>query len=436
MFSRSKRSPDRASAPAAPPKPASASEVFIARQPIMDEASQLRGYELLFRAAADDERFTGTPEFATARVITDAVCTFTLEVLTHGQPAFINITRQILLEGVPATLPPAQVVLEVLETVEVDAGVTEACQALKRAGYRLALDDYEPGTPHAALLPLADLVKIDFHRAADRAAAIQTARAARGGAPIPLVAECIETPEDFHAARSEGFTLFQGYFFGRPAVQRGRAIPEGQLGYLRLMQAMRDPDLPLPQLEALIKSDASLCYRVLRTVNSAGFGVRTEIHSIGEALVMLGRDPIRRWVTIWAMASLASGANSELLVLSIVRARMCEIVGQQSGNDERGAEGFLIGICSLLDAIFKAPMADIVAQFPLTPGVRAALLGEDNAGRRLLEAVIAYERGDWQTWKRLALRAGLRPELFATAAADALRWANDAHRQGAVSAAG
>jgi EAL and modified HD-GYP domain-containing signal transduction protein len=192
--------------------------------------------------------------------------------------------------------------------------------------------------------------------------------------------------------------------------------------------------LTLLQIENLIKPDAALCFRVLRTVNSAGFGLRAEVGSIRDALVLLGRDPVKRWVSLWAMVSLADGSNSELLLTSIVRARMCEMLWPHAVESGPSGEGFLLGMCSMLDAIFDAPMDGIVAQLPIDETLRAALLGDDNPARRMLDAVVAYEHGDWQQWQPLAEHSGLTPKMFAEASADAMTWAHEASTHGALAA--
>jgi EAL and modified HD-GYP domain-containing signal transduction protein len=255
--------------------------------------------------------------------------------------------------------------------------------------------------------------------------------AARIGAPPSFVGERIETPGDYQRAAEAGLTHFQGFFLGRPATQRTRRIPDAQLGYLRLLRALRDPDLTLLQIEELIKPDAALCFRVLRTVNSAGFGLRAEVGSIRDALVLLGRDPVKRWVSLWAMVSLTDGSHSELLLNAIVRARLCELLWSANGSADSG-EGFLLGMCSMLDAIFDAPMELVVGQLPLDETLRSALLGDDNHARRLLDAVIAYEHGDWKNWHSLSEHAGVPAATFAKASADALRWANEAFAHGAL----
>ena len=411
-------------------------DAFIARQPIVDRTRRVIGYELLFRASDQADSFSGSPEVATARVIADALGAFGLDVMTHGRLAFINLTRSVLLDQVATLLPPTGVVLELLEQIDADAEVLACCRTLKEKGYALALDDFVPTAANRELIPLADYIKVDFAAIPDLAAWVRDVHASAPSGTAPaLIAERIETADDFRRAADAGMTHFQGFFLGRPATQRTTRLPEARLGYLRLLHAVSNPDLTLLQLEDLIKPDAALCLRVLRSVNSAAFGLRTEVGSIREALVLLGLDPVRRWVSLWAMASIAGGSHSELLVSAIVRARTCELLWERSGAGTPGGDGFLLGMCSMLDAIFDAPMGAIVSQLPLDETLRAALLGDDNSARRLLDAVLAHERGDWNRWKPLADKAGLTFEDFASASRNALTWAYDAFTHDALKAA-
>lgn len=407
-------------------------DAFIARQPILDDARRVIGYELLFRASDAAECFSGSPEVASARVIADALGSFGLDVMTHGRLAFINLTRSVLLDRVTTLLPPAGVVLELLEEIEADAEVLACCRDLKQKGYALALDDFVPSPANRELIPLADYVKVDLAAVPDLATWVREVHGAHPTGTPALIVERVETAEDYRRAAEAGMTHFQGFFLGKPATQRAKRIPEARLGYLRLLQAVNDPQLTLLKLEELIKPDAALCLRVLKTVNSAAFGLRTEVSSIRDALVLLGLDPIRRWVSLWAMTSLADGSHPELLLNAIVRARTCELLWQGGGTMMPSGKGFLLGMCSMLDAIFDAPMENVVTKLPLDESVRAALLGDDNSARRLLDAVLAYERGDWAAWQQRAARAGLPARTFASASSDAMAWAHQAYTQGAA----
>jgi EAL and modified HD-GYP domain-containing signal transduction protein len=237
-----------------------------------------------------------------------------------------------------------------------------------------------------------------------------------------LLAEKVETLEEYEAAMAEGFDYFQGYFFGRPVTQGARKIPHDRVGHMRLLGALQDPELTVQKLEQLIQHDASLCYRVLRTVNSAAYGQRQKVESIRQAMVLMGVGVLQRWLSLWALAGMGAGAHPELLVMSTVRARCCEILASNVRGPAAAAQGFLLGLCSLLDAILEQPLPALLEHLPLTSATHAALQGEDNPSRRLLDCAIACERGDWEKSLELAERAGISASAVAEAHREALRW--------------
>jgi EAL and modified HD-GYP domain-containing signal transduction protein len=398
--------------------------VFVARQPILDRQRQTFAYELLFRSSSRAEVASASDDAATADVIVNSVLSIGLDALTDGKRAFINVTRGLLLAGIPWVLPPSRVVVELLENIEADPEVMAACRELRRAGYSIALDDFVLTERNAPLVELADFVKIDLLQASSPAATAYIADLARNGRPA-LLAEKVETVEAFDRAMGDGYSYFQGFFFGRPKMQHGRAVRANQMAYIRLVRELSAPDITLSKLAELIKHDTSLCVRVLQTVNSAGFGLRAPIESIRDALVLLGCDTVRRWASVLALAGLGGRDQTELIVLSTVRARFCEFLGGRAGGSALAAEGFLLGMCSTLDALLERPMEAILAQLPLGAETRAALLGERNSRREIIDCAIAYERGEWDRCVELATRLGVDQKFLPVDYVDALGWARE-----------
>jgi EAL and modified HD-GYP domain-containing signal transduction protein len=336
-----------------------------------------------------------------------------------GKRAFVNLSQDMLTRGVANLLPREQVVIEILEDVIADADTLAACRALKDAGYSLALDDYAGDAIAAPLVPLADYVKIDFRALATQAARAQLVASLRPCAPL-LLAEKVETPEEYAQAVAEGFVCFQGYFFGRPSTNEVRRIAARRSAYATLLVKLNQPDISVTELEDIVKQDMSLSYRVLRALNSAATPLRSEISSIRQAIILLGRDTIKRWASLWVIASMNETAHPELVASSIIRARCCEMVDANAGPES--GKGFLLGMCSLLDVILEQPMREVLDQLPVDADIRAALLGAPNERRALLDCVIAYERGEWDRFDDLAARAGTSPDVLREAYHEALRW--------------
>jgi len=396
--------------------------VHVARQPILDQRQKVFGYELLHRASASATTCEGDAPagFASARVIGDALLAVGLETLTDGHWAFLNLDADSLLSDAATVLAPDQVVLELLEHVPVTPEVVDAVISLSERGYAIALDDFVPGSPAEVLLPFARFVKLDV-LALDPVAIRDTAqRALTQG--VTVIAEKVETHEAFEMARAAGCSLFQGYYFSRPATFSARALPSSHVTQMQLLAALNQPAVSLTEIESLLKRDPSLTYRVLRTVNSAGFGLRRQIQSIREALLLLGLDQVRGWTSVWALAGLNTGP-SELVTMAVIRARCCETIGQDLDGSARGDSLFLLGLCSLLEALLGHPMAQILDDLPLDAEVKAALLGAENQPRRVLDAVVHYERGEWAEAEALADGLGLSVRHLARAYDDALGWA-------------
>lgn len=396
------------------------SSVHLARQPILDHRGQVFGYELLYRGARDAVSCVDVGDRASAQVLTNAVLALGLDTLTGGKPAFVNFTRGLLISDAATLLPPSALVVEVREDVPVDREVVEACERLHDRGYAIGLDDFVAGSPAEALLPFVTFVKVDvLQTSMAECAALATRFRPRG---LRLVAEKVERPDTVDTLRPLGYQLFQGYYFCRPTTFSSAPLGGRQMAYLRLLTALNREDLPVAELEELVKSDASLTYRVLRSVNSPAFGLRREITSLRQALLLLGRDRIRKWVSVWTLAGLSSEQTHEMLAVALVRARCCEALGRErDGECENGY--FLLGLCSLLDAILMRPMADAISEMPLPALVKDALLGQPNAAREVLDAVTAYEQGAWDSATRILNQLRVPVERLAAAYSDALLWA-------------
>jgi EAL and modified HD-GYP domain-containing signal transduction protein len=395
---------------------------YVARQPILDAAGHVFGYELLYRAGADATSCQDPHDLAAARVLNDAVLTLGLDTLTGGRRAFINMTRHMLLNELATVLSPDAVVIEVLENVGFDEEVVAAVKRLRDRGYAIALDDFSFETGAAALLPYARYVKVDVLASpVEERREIQ--KAIKTG--TKLVAEKVETAETFEDLRKFGYHYFQGYYFCRPTTFTGGLLSARRLAYARLLAALNKTNVSVNSIEDLVKHDASLTYRVLRCINSAAFGIRREIQSIRQALVLLGLDQVRKWASVWALAGLNGGATSELVTIAILRARSCELVASKVKGADDASEYFLLGLCSLLDTMLGQPMETAVAELPLSDTVRKALLGEQNSARHILDAVIAHERGEWAEAAQIATLISLPEDVLPHAYADALKWARE-----------
>jgi EAL and modified HD-GYP domain-containing signal transduction protein len=395
--------------------------VCVARQPILDSVGRVFGYELLYRAGSASTECTAPGDLAGARTLSDAVLTLGLDVLTAKRRAFLNFTRSLLLSDAATLLPPESTVVEIREDVTIDAAVLDACRTLHGLKFALALDDFIPGSPAEQLLPYAAFVKVDVIQVSH----VERKRLAQQLQPkgIRLIAEKVETAEMVKQCQSVGYRLFQGYYFCRPTTFSAATPPARRTAYLRLLAAINREDLGFDELEDLVKSDPSLSYRVLRSINSWLYGLPHQITSIRHALAFLGLDQIRKWASVWALASVNNCGTDEVVTFALLRARCAELLGTRLHGAEEGASFFLLGLCSLLDAMLGRPMRECLENIPLSPDIIDALMGKQNHPRRVLDAVIAYERGRFDEATTAMETLGLGDVNAADIYADALRWA-------------
>jgi EAL and modified HD-GYP domain-containing signal transduction protein len=400
-------------------------DVFVARQPIFDRDGTVGAYELLYRRNSRDNWAEGTSANTMASdVIIHSFLNVGIEKMTDGRRAFVNFTRDMLTMGVHQLFNPKSVVIELLETVEVDDEVVSACQALVRAGYTLALDDFVYSPAFEPLLKIAHIVKLDV---LDRTEAqLREVVAQLKGHPVRLLAERVETREVRTQCAALGFELFQGYFFSRPEILTKRDLSADEITIVRLMNLLRDPDTNDAKLEEAFRGNLSLTYKLLRAVNSAASGGRG-IESIQHAIRLTGRRELHKWLALLLLSSVSmkGGMDRELAFTAVQRARLCELIAESSG--QRGSSGalFIVGLFSLLDAIMRIPMADMLDRLDLAPEVVEALLRRSGPFGAPLTLVEAYERGAWDDVSRIAREVGVpankMPELYV----DSLVWARE-----------
>jgi EAL and modified HD-GYP domain-containing signal transduction protein len=401
-------------------------DVFVARQPIFDRSRRTFAYELLFRDGRTDTYVAPDPDQASLRVLDAAFFLIGPEQITGGKPAFVNFTRDTLVKGYAAIVPSPSIVIELLETVEPDPEVLEACASLRRAGHLVALDDVVQGAVPPALLEVVDIVKVDFllNGPRERRELAQEYRP-RG---LRLLAEKVETEEDWRQALDAGYDYFQGYFFSRPVIMARKDVPPLRTNLLKLLHEINRPDVEVAHVEAIIKREVSLTLKLLTYMNLAGFGFRQKVTSVRQALLLLGTHGLRKWASVVALADAGTDKPFELVVTSVVRAKLCERLASRALRDDLADDGFFLGLFSMLDVLFGRPLQEVLDTVPVAEHVRNALLGEDGPLRRLFEVAVAYERGEWAEVSRLASALALDEREFPELYLRAIEWGNSTAR--------
>ena len=419
-----------AAAPATEPVQAPVNNyVFLARHPIFTPGRQVYGYELLFRSTANN-LYDGVDSIAaTAETIHRAIHILGLHTVAGDHRIFVNLAEQLVNEEFYAVLPANQTTVELLETSPPTDELIKACRKLKDDGYQLALDDVCTTGNFGRILELADVIKLDFQAVEREKREALVANLAKY--PAKLLAEKVETKEDFDQAIALGCHYLQGYFFCRPEVMRGRNLEGNQAVYVQLLREMSRPELDYNKLEELIKKDVSLSYKILRYLNSAFLGVRHKITSIKQGLVLLGERSIRKWASLVALTSMNRGKPPELLAVCLSRARFCEAVGTANHMGNRQLELFLIGLLSCIDGLLDMPLKSVLQQLAVPAEVSTVLLQEPEAPKdlaRIYALTLACEKGAWGKVVEASAGLCMTQSEIAMAYYESLTWADQVLR--------
>jgi c-di-GMP-related signal transduction protein len=392
---------------------------FLARQPILTRSRELFGYELLFRDGIQNSCVELNLEFASTSLL-DTSFLIGLEKIAAGRPTFINCPRDFLIRDYISLFPPRSVVVEILETVKPDQEIIDTCLRLKERGFMIALDDFIDSPGWAPLVVLADIIKVDF-RATDRKE--QGALVSRhSGKKLRMLAEKVETQEEYRSAMKMGYSLFQGYFFCRPEMMRHGDLPASKIAYLELLRAATASEFDIEELALKIKHEASLTFRLLRYLNSAAFGLRAEVHSVTHALSLLGERELRKWIAVISVGVLADGKPDELMTVPLVRGRFCELLAPLADLASHANDLFLMGLLSVMDAILDQPLETILAELPVRREIKEALLARQGVYWKLLEIATAQERADWNRVTALSRELRMSEERISEVYLEAVDW--------------
>ena len=395
---------------------------FVARQPILTGDEKVLGYELSFQHNSQEQSLPSDIASETCAII-DTLNVIGMGVLCDGHRAFIDCTHQMLSMEYFALLPPG-VVFEIQESVPADDAVIALCDGLKQADYMIALDNFMPGDAREPLVPYVDFIKVDVKKISQEECAGMASR--YKNRQCRMLAQRVNTQQEFTSAKKIGFTLFQGYFFRQTEHLRARQIPSNQAIYLRLLQAVSRPDVDFAEIEDLIKREPSLCYRLLRYLNSPLLGLSTPVLSIRHAFNMMGERELVRWIRMASTLAMGQEKCSDLVLSCLVRARFCELIAPKLKH--RQEDLYLMGLLSLMDAILEVPIGVVVEQLPLDPVTKAQLLGAKTDNKTALSPIydlmVARESGDWGKVTKLGKELNLSLVFIAASFNEALRWAH------------
>jgi EAL and modified HD-GYP domain-containing signal transduction protein len=405
--------------------PAHVQDIFLARQPLLNRDQHLVAYELLFRSGHHDEARFSDGHAATATVISHAFSHLGLSAALGPYRAFINVDKDFLQDDAILLMPPDKVVIEVLEGSLVTPDVVERCRALKEMGYTLALDDFTRITDdYAPLLPLSTIIKIDIALVApaDLPGLVAELRPL-----VPqLLAEKVETYEDYQRCHDLGFDLFQGYYFARPKIIAGRRLMPTQMTTLRLI-SMLEQDAETREIELILKEDTALSVSMLRLVNSVAMGSRIHISSLRQAVIVLGRRQFSRWLQLLLFADPSNEGTSPLLIMAALRGHFAELIAERScpGDTSVVDAAYMVGILSLTPALLGQTMEDILPSLNLSSSIEETLLNRKGILGAILDMAELLETGSIPACQDCLSRLPLlNAEQLNACHAEALAWAN------------
>ena len=394
------------------------SDIFVGRQPIYNQNLDVYGYELLFRNSENNAASFGelTADAATSTIIANSFLEFGLETLVGKQLAFINLTEKFFLEEDALPISPEQVILEILEDIPVTPELVAAVKRLSAQGFTIALDDYIYNSDHKELLEIVDIIKIDIMQltAQELVEHVNIFKPYKA----KLLAEKIETRDEFESCVELGFDYFQGYFLSRPNIVSGTSLPTNKMAALNLLSVLQDDSSETADLENIISNDVAISYKLLKCINSAFYSMPHKVESIKQAIVFLGRKQLGSLASMLALTN-ADDIPEELIRLTMTRAKMCELLAVSVGIKSTEAY-FTVGLLSALDLIMGRELAELIKSLPLSEEIIAALLEREGRLGEALSCVIAYEFSDFQN----SVFGDVQPNDIVSANVESLNWAN------------
>lgn len=380
-------------------------DVFIARQPIFDVQQNVFAYELLYRSDNENVSKFRSGDSATSDVVINSLLLIGLDSLTEGHKAFINFTDTLIKDEIPKIFSKNHLVVELLEDIIPDEELIEKIKGLKDLGYCIALDDYIASYEYDVLVEMADIIKVDFMGTSPH----ERARIAQKFLSMgkKLLAEKVETLEEYDEALKLGFSLFQGYFFSRPRIMKGKDIGSLNMSYMNVISELNQPDPSYDTISEIIEKDLALTFKLLRLINSPAFFSTNKVNSVKQALIRLGFKEIRKWIMVVMLRDAGKGKPDEILKTCLVRAKMAEMISILVGMDRRKNEMFIMGLFSMIDTLMDQDLYSIIDSLPLEDDIKAAMVGKNNKLHEMFMVVIAYEQGDWDNLLRQCESLGI-----------------------------
>jgi EAL and modified HD-GYP domain-containing signal transduction protein len=395
---------------------------FIARQPVLDREKEVFAYELLFRDGKNNCYPDIVRDEATTKLIARNYLTLGLDDISCNKKSFINFQAETVLHGFPPNLDPENVIVELYDGAFSHDSLLSLCKHVKNMGFKLAIEGHRLNQKWNDFVPFIDMVKVNTTK--DDYDGIAKTVSIYQDSDVQLIAEKIETQQDFAIYKEMGFDYFQGYFFARPELTTQKHIPTSKLTLVELMGASSSASFDIDSINGVIEHDVGLSYMLLRFINNPAINKRYKITSLRHALNYMGEVEIKKFIALLALANLSDDKPSELIHLSLVRAKFCDLVGVEKKLGSNPPLGFLVGLFSLLDALLDQDMKTLVEKLPLVDEVKVALCGGQNDLSMYLLLVKAFESGNWLKVIRIAKILEVDQKRLHSLFNEAIVWGN------------
>ncbi len=400
--------------------------IFIARQPIFDKDMKVHAYELLYRSNDASEAFITDGDLATRKLIINTTILLGLDKITRGKKAFINFTKETIKSDLPKLFNTEDLVVEILEDVVPDNEFIVKCKELKKIGYELALDDFVLDYKYDEITDLVDVIKVDF-MLTEKNERVEIIKKHRRG-NIKFLAEKIETFEEYKESVEMGYDYFQGYFFSKPIIISGNDVKNFSATYAMIFEELTSSEPCYSRLESIVQKDVAVSYKLLRLINSPAFYSRREIVSIKQALVRLGFNEMKKWISLLMIRDIGNDIPDEVIRLSLIRGKLCESICKDTHIKSRNSEAFLLGMFSMIDIILNRRLDEVVDKLPLTSDIKNALNGDENIFSNILCIAKDFEQANWSNSTKIIEELNLSLDIVYKNYLDSIDWVDTIER--------
>lgn len=397
--------------------------IYVARQPIFDVQGEVIAYELLYRD--NEQNFyanTLQDSVATSILLLNSYLNFGISLLTDNKKGFVNFGPNLIMDDIPKLLSNDTIVIELLESVKPTPELIRKVIELKEAGYIIALDDYVSGYEHEEILDLCDIVKVDFIDNTKKQ--IRTICGELVKKNKILLAEKVETQEEFDWASKIGFEFFQGFFFAKPVVIKGKKLEGTAYNYIQISSELEKTEPDYKKISDIIESDVSLAYKLLKLVNSS-FSLINDITSIKHCISILGLDAFQKWFTLATLHQLNDNKPSEVLKTGMIRMKFMESIGNFSVYQQHLHPLRLIGVLSVIDYLLEKPLDEVLSELPISDKIKDTLLLQPTIYSGAYNVILSYEKGDFESASKYAEQIKLDFSLIPDLYLDAVKWSED-----------